>query len=396
LPFPVTLGGMWIPASADELERAARSGRLVEKKRFEAKREVGRNKDVAIDVNAMALDGGAVVYGIAEDANGRPTIPAPIELAGQRERIDQVVNSSCAEPPEIDIHELPRATDPSRGYLFVEVPASAHAPQQVTTGGAMRYYGRTATGNKILTDEELGRYLRRRAQAETDREALLAEAVARAPVPRDPNLGYLHAFVRPALPDASLLERALGANERELRTARVRAAERPGVRYGVTSLHGLDWRWHGADGLALRSAETDERPRTLVIAEIAGDGAMHLFCGRAAERSQSAFFLFDGIIAGNLTAFLAVAGTLYEAASYSGPVDLGVALTGIEGATSHLLYFQYACEVEFARPEYRATTRVPIAEIVRDPTSVARRLLDRFFRVALRGRFDPFTGQTAA
>jgi hypothetical protein len=125
LPFPVTLGGMWIPASADELERAARSGRLVEKKRFEAKREVGRNKDVAIDVNAMALDGGAVVYGIAEDANGRPTIPAPIELAGQRERIDQVVNSSCAEPPEIDIHELPRATDPSRGYLFVEVPASA-------------------------------------------------------------------------------------------------------------------------------------------------------------------------------------------------------------------------------------------------------------------------------
>ena len=48
LPFPVTLGGMWIPASVDELERAARSGRLVEKKRFEAKREVGRNKDVAI------------------------------------------------------------------------------------------------------------------------------------------------------------------------------------------------------------------------------------------------------------------------------------------------------------------------------------------------------------
>jgi hypothetical protein len=39
---------MWIPASVDQLERAARSGRLVEKKRFEAKRAVGRNKDVAI------------------------------------------------------------------------------------------------------------------------------------------------------------------------------------------------------------------------------------------------------------------------------------------------------------------------------------------------------------
>ena len=56
----------------------------------------------------MALGGGAVVYRIAEDANGRPTIPAPIELAGQPERIDQVVHSACAEPPEIDIHDLPR------------------------------------------------------------------------------------------------------------------------------------------------------------------------------------------------------------------------------------------------------------------------------------------------
>ena len=387
---------MWVPESAEELEQAARNGRLAEKKQFEVKREVGRNKDVAIDVNAMALDGGAVVYGIAEDAHGRPTVPAPIELAGQRERIDQVVQASCAEPPEILIHELPLAADASRGYLFVEIPASPHAPQQVTTGGALRYYGRTATGNKILSDEELLRYLRRREQADTDRAALLEQAVARAPVPPQPSLGYLHAFARPALPDASLLERALGDDERALRTALVRAAEQPGVRSGVPSLHGLDWRWRGADELALRSADTNERPRTLVTAEIGRDGGMHLFCGRAAERSQSAFFLFDGIIAGNLTAFLAVAGTLYEAAGYSGPVDLGVALTGIEGATSHLLYFQYAGEVEFARPEYRDTTRVPAAALARDPTAVARQLLDRFFRVALRGRFDPFTGQTAA
>jgi hypothetical protein len=387
---------MWVPASAQELEQAAQNGQLLEKKGFEAKREIGRNKDVAIDVNAMALEGGAVVYGIAEDAHGRPTIPAPIELAGQRERIDQVVHSSCAEPPEIEIHELALAADPSRGYLLVEVPASPHAPQQVTTGGVMRYYGRAATGNKVLSDEELVRYLRRRAEAETDRSALLEQALSRAPVPPDPSLGYLHAFARPALVDASLLERALGEDEHALRTALVRAAERPGVRSGVPSLHGLDWRWRGADELALRSAETNERPRTLVTAEIARDGAMHLFCGRAAERSQSAFFLFDGIIAGNLTAFLSVAGTLYETARYSGPVDLGVALTGIEGATSHLLHFQYAGEAEFARPEYRETTRVPVAALVRDPTAVARRLLDRFFRVALRGRFDPFTGQTAA
>jgi hypothetical protein len=176
----------------------------------------------------------------------------------------------------------------------------------------------------------------------------------------------------------------------------VHAADRPRVRSGVPTLHGLDWRWRGADGLALSSAQTDERSRTLVTAEMARDGAMHLFCGRAAERSQSAFFLFDGIIAGDLTAFLSVAGTLYDAARYSGSVDVGVALTGIEGATSHPLYFQYAGEAEFARPEYRETTRVLAGALARDPTAVARQLLDPFFRVVLRGRFDPFTGQTAA
>jgi hypothetical protein len=247
---------MWVPASAEELEQAARGGRLVEKKRFEAKREVGRNKDVAIDVNALALDGGGVVYGIAEDAQGRPTIPAAIELAGQRERIDQVVHSSCAEPPEIEIHELPLSVDPSCGYLFVEVPASPHAPQQVTTGGAMRYYGRTATGNKILSDEELVRYLRRRAQADTDRDGLLEQALSRAPVPPEPDLGYLHAFARPALIDASVLERALGEDDRDLRTRLVRAADKPGVRSGVPSLHGLDWRWRGADELVQPSGSS--------------------------------------------------------------------------------------------------------------------------------------------
>jgi hypothetical protein len=71
---------MWTPASVEKLELATRSGRLVEK-RFEAKREVGRDKDVAIDVNAMALDGGAVVYDPDREAisiiacGGKPNIP---------------------------------------------------------------------------------------------------------------------------------------------------------------------------------------------------------------------------------------------------------------------------------------------------------------------------------
>ncbi len=35
--------------------------------------------DVAIDVCAMTVDGGVVVWGVGEDEHGRPTVPAPFK-----------------------------------------------------------------------------------------------------------------------------------------------------------------------------------------------------------------------------------------------------------------------------------------------------------------------------
>ena len=39
-------------------------------------------------------------------------------------------------------------------------------------------------------------------------------------------------------------------------------------------------------------------------------------------------------VAGNLTRFLKMLGGLYERAGYRGPVDLGVVITGLQGAIS--------------------------------------------------------------
>ncbi len=58
-----------------------------------------RGKDLAIDVAAMATDGGSLLYGLGEDENGRPTVPQPFELAGARERVDQIVQTFISEPP---------------------------------------------------------------------------------------------------------------------------------------------------------------------------------------------------------------------------------------------------------------------------------------------------------
>lgn len=56
---------MWIPWDAEEVERAAREGRLAETASFDAKRDLPatpkKNADLATDVAAMATDGGVLL-----------------------------------------------------------------------------------------------------------------------------------------------------------------------------------------------------------------------------------------------------------------------------------------------------------------------------------------------
>ncbi len=56
---------MWIPKSADEIERAVVARELHESSTFDAKRELGKSKDIARDVAAMANDGGVLLYGVS-------------------------------------------------------------------------------------------------------------------------------------------------------------------------------------------------------------------------------------------------------------------------------------------------------------------------------------------
>ncbi len=54
----------------------------------------------------MSVDGGVLVYGLAEDKNKRLTVLSPIELAGSPERA-QIVETSLSEPPFIRVQALP-------------------------------------------------------------------------------------------------------------------------------------------------------------------------------------------------------------------------------------------------------------------------------------------------
>jgi hypothetical protein len=153
---------MWIPKSAAEVEASARDGDLEKTHTFDAKAALPpakKNHDLAVDVAAMTVDGGSLVYGLGEDKNKRLTVLSPLEFAGAPERVAQIVETSVSEPPFIRVQTLPLDQDSAMGYLLVVVPPSARAPHQVTSGGDMRYYGRGAKGNRTLSESEVAALL---------------------------------------------------------------------------------------------------------------------------------------------------------------------------------------------------------------------------------------------
>lgn len=292
---------MWIPRSEQEVLAAIESGNLSETSSFDVKSALpkkGRSKDLAVDVAAMANDGGTLLYGVDEDDHGKPAVRTPIQLNGARERVDQIVQTCISEPPDVEIHAIPAEEAEGKGYLVVAVPSSPRAPHMVTVGKDNRYYGRSATGNMPLTEGEVARLYERRSKWEVDRAALLEEAIARAPIGADERFSYLHLVARCTLSEEDLLERVMGdeylvpflnglfstaiGNEVFPRgygkgyspdLGENNSYNRRAEGWATSQGLGADWQSFG--------------PGHVLEFEIGLDGSGRLFCGRAAEEANS-------------------------------------------------------------------------------------------------------------
>jgi hypothetical protein len=389
---------MWIPKSAAEIEEAAGRGDLEETHTFDAKVALPvarKNHDLAVDVSAMTVDGGSIIYGLGEDKNERLTVLSPIDLAGAPERAAQIVETSISEPPFIRVTALRTDADPAKGYLLVVVPQSARAPHQIVTSGDMRYYGRGAKGNRILSETEIAALYARREHWEVSREHLLNAEVENAPPPH-PSLGYVVGYARPVVPDDSMVERVASNSEeiRELFIDGARSwghirADRGGRSYDPDIRSATNvWR-RGAAGWAIgTSREADDSPKYIAKIETDFDGTGHFFCGRVADTGAPGFVLFETILAGNLASFFAAMGTLYEAAGYVGHVDVGAAVLGIDGASPYGLH--HWGDNQFSGPPPRRTSRVSAAELRDDPTGVTLLLIRRLLDVTRGPSWTPF------
>lgn len=359
----------------------------------------------------MSTDGGALVYGVGEDASGQPRLLTPIALKGAAERIDQVAQHSVSGSLQIRFQTLRYDEDPGRGFLIAEVPASPLAPHQVKVGNDRRFYGRSDTGNRLLSEAEIERLYERRRRLDVDREALLADCIAASPLgsPTPHQEGFLQAFVHPAIRDEDLWDRALagqqGDERRLLDSIREAAtAISPTGGWGGAQLGTVyNWRQRGADKWSLDTGSlTDDpsalKPRRRVLADLGMDGRCYLFQGGAADiddrtNPEHPIFVFhERGTALALAQFLGLVHALYEAGGQFGPVDVGIAVTGLRGAVSvHLLSDHFDTPIAYGDEAALRTMRLDARDL-EDPVAISIRLLDRLLRAMSNGvSWNPLT-----
>jgi hypothetical protein len=389
---------MWIPKTEKEITDAAANRTLEETVTFEGKREIAnKSVDIATDLSAFAnTSGGVLIYGLAEDGNRKLTILNPIKLQGERERIDQIVRTCVDEVPFFKVTAIETQEDAAIGYLVVLVPPSERAPHMVIVKGVNRFYGRSETGNYILTQAEVARLYERRGVSEASVLPLLEEAIKEAPVPDNERFAHLHIVARPVLGEDALLDRALssGKNHKELLTEVLDQISSSGIYkdgYIPDIGHpGSGWvrRPEGYYGKCHYGPEEDMG----VHFQFNLDGSAYFFSGRAAEvdRKGETKFFFSSIVAGSTTKFLAVLGELYDRANHFGMIDIGLAVTGLRDCVPHLPRDSFRPLPKFARSEYRRTSRANAIMLKEDPRRVAAQLVMPLIDAMSQGTDDPF------
>ena len=95
--------------------RAIEAGSLPhEAAAFEVKAQLPASKasrDIAVDVAAMATEGGVIIYVVLEDKAAMSFSPTPLELAGVKDHISDVVTANVRERVDFDIRLLPLDKD---------------------------------------------------------------------------------------------------------------------------------------------------------------------------------------------------------------------------------------------------------------------------------------------
>lgn len=250
----------WAPTDEAAITAAATAGLLVESHYLELKSTIppgkGEIRELARDLASFAIDGLTLLIGLDESDDGGPPKPNPIELAGLAERVELVART-IPDPP-IPVTCTPIASsEPGRGFLLIEIPATGTAPHMV--GGA--YMGRGDKTKIRLSDPEVIRLHQARTHTQDLAGQLLDTYVARDPI-RGSQQAHGFTIAAPLRPRPEMLLDARSTGGwRELLTSLSSNYGTPDVR-GADYVPSLAWATsfaRRADGAALTYNLTELR-----------------------------------------------------------------------------------------------------------------------------------------
>jgi hypothetical protein len=397
----------WGPRTEADLQIAIDEGLLEESHYLELKRELssskGSNQELARDLASLAVHGGTLIVGVAEDGDDVFLAPRPYE--GALERIDQVVHS-IPDPP---LYVLTRVIESGRsreeGYIVVSVPPSAHAPHMVGS----RYMGRGDKTKRILTDPEVRELHARQLCREADIHAVLEWQVGRDPLAHVARTGVLasnetddrhaHLFLvaQPQPGRSGMLRETVSGPGWQQRLLALRETATGPSLLQTTGLKALppnltearDQR-RRADGAALtsrgmeedRTVSEESSGKSIIEWEISEDGQLRMFCSRLSDSLRTDIqYLLDELATLLVRQLIAVVVAASDQGGYLGSWGLGIAGIGMRGlypsASRNDIMGRGS---PYTEGEYRRVTAATYADLTQTPGGVASALVGQLLR----------------
>jgi hypothetical protein len=378
--------GPWPPSSEAQLALAARNGLLTESHTLDLKRELSRsdsaNRDIAKDIAAFSLDGGAIIIGVDEETSPPSLYPVPLD--GLAERIEQIAASRVDEAAMITTTAIDSATEPGKGYLVVHVPASPRAPLMADG----KYYGRGDKRNRVLPHIEVLRLHERQLGTRRD---IIQEATERLnkllEEHPDESREMMLLIARPLGGRDDLLEGLSDSQEwpstllQWVRTAAIPERQQfsPSLREassttrapnGIAASVGM-WRgrWSGTGSAA-----------EIVFEE---DGTLVLTSNRTVleDRNQNPH-VFDALIVGHTDLVARLCPHVADYCGFTGSWQFAVLARGLRGAPSYAAsersFGDYGAR--YGTDSYERAATATLEELKRSPENLVRGLLGRLLR----------------
>lgn len=392
----------WVPRDEAAVADAASSGLLAESHYFDLKeaipRGAGKNRELARDLASFAIDGGALLVGVAERDEG-PLELAPVELAGLPERVEQVARQIPDPPIPLTCTAIPAADQPGFGYLLIEVPATGTAPHMVD--GV--YMGRGDKTKTRLNDPEVLRLHQARAHAQDEIAKLVDAYVARDPIGPGES-AQAHGFVvaapvRPR-PEMLLNIRPAGRWQQLLHHLLDQGAYMSDTVLAQDAQYSPSLRSVGefsrrSDGAALTYGLTPAREpvvwagggppsEDVVELEATEDGAIRVMTTRLGDGVEGrGQIVFESILPDLVRRTVSMASLVSDLTGYLGPWMFGVAATNIAGKPAYgsgRINLSTSGTFGTDQPEYRRYTEASMIEVQQTPGAVTERLVGRFLR----------------